>query len=610
MRASVALLLLLPRALPHLDAGGALKSSMSTRPAALLCDPLIDSAKRCNFCPEAVAAHAACIEHHAAEMGLLTGGTRRERCRHGEFEYSVYDVFVGRSLLHQGEFSEVEWRDVLRPALLRRHARGSEGSDDLGAGPVGFDVGANIGVFTVPMARTVSEYRGRVVAIEADVANHALLRINAALNRPDGLVDGGEPTVLLLHAAASVMPRPAVDAPSGVDAAALSLRQRLGNFGSPELSQTVKRVSIDQIMAEEGLTQCDVIKVDVEGHELQVLQGAVATISRHRPVLYVENDRYSTAVLEYLAVRDYRCVWHVPPLFSPSNWKNSTQIVFTEESANLICHHESMATGVPRWVLSAQSVTADNQLSTLATARVDQNLQHYDMLGEQHGGRWWLHGAELLRGVAKDGWGEQQRASLERVERYFQSQQQNECNGSCDASVTKDEGSRDRLLYALNTKAVLLQQHADTIADQGNAQSCHTEAVVALRQAVGIAPATQHSAVLANLGNALTASGDPSGAVDCFNELLGGLSSEGSDSHRDQYLIGLEGKAWALQQAKRFVEAVDAYSQAISIGHKRRLPARPKTVVSLGVCLAQLGRLDVRLATAAKLHLCSRPFYR
>ena len=78
------LLLLLPSALPQLDAGAL--ELMPTRPVALLCDPFIDRAKRCNFCPDAVAAHGACIERHAAEMGLLPGGTRREHCRHGDFE--------------------------------------------------------------------------------------------------------------------------------------------------------------------------------------------------------------------------------------------------------------------------------------------------------------------------------------------------------------------------------------------------------------------------------------------------------------------------------------------------------------------------------------------
>ena len=467
------LLLLLPSALPQL-AG-------DTGPPALLCDSFIDSAKRCNFCPAAVAAHAACIELHATEMRLLNGGTRREPCRHGVFEYSVYDIFVGRSLANYGEFSEVEWSDVLQPALLRRHrldqnagitremrpTRETESERGVDAGPVGFDVGANIGVFTVPMARVARPYGGRVVAVEADGVNHALLRTNTELNRLADLGESDEPTIILLHAAASAMPRPAARELMQGSPATASLRQRLGNFGSPELSQTVERVSIDQIMAREGLTQCDVLKLDVEGHELDVLRGAAATVSRYRPVLYVENDRYSTAVLEYLATLDYRCVWHVPPLFSVSNWKNSTRVVFTEESANLLCHHHSIATGLPSWALMAQSVTAGNQLSTLAAARLEQNLQHYDLLGERYGGRWWLHSAQILRDTAAtEGWGEQQRAALQRIERFFRSEQQRKNADTMRGSerdtqrdteagrsgdmATGGEETRDRLLCVLH----------------------------------------------------------------------------------------------------------------------------------------------------------------
>ena len=82
-----------------------------------LCDSFIDDARRCDFCSRATEAHAACIEHNAAEMELRDGGTRRENCRHGIFEFSVYDIFIGRSLSNYGEFSDLEWRDIIRCLL-------------------------------------------------------------------------------------------------------------------------------------------------------------------------------------------------------------------------------------------------------------------------------------------------------------------------------------------------------------------------------------------------------------------------------------------------------------------------------------------------------------
>jgi hypothetical protein len=64
------------------------------------------------------------------------------------------------------------------------------------------------------------------------------------------------------------------------------------------------------------------IKIDVEGMELEVLKGAQRLIDRHRPLLYVENDRVdnSKALIEHLMRLGYRLWWHAPPLFNPDNY--------------------------------------------------------------------------------------------------------------------------------------------------------------------------------------------------------------------------------------------------------------------------------------------------
>ncbi|ACM19018.1 SAM-dependent methyltransferase, putative [Geotalea daltonii FRC-32] len=51
--------------------------------------------------------------------------------------------------------------------------------------------------------------------------------------------------------------------------------------------QQVPAISIDEFTTEQALERVDLIKLDVEGAEAEVLQGAIATLKRHRPQLAV-----------------------------------------------------------------------------------------------------------------------------------------------------------------------------------------------------------------------------------------------------------------------------------------------------------------------------------
>src|SRR3954465_12134278 len=92
--------------------------------------------------------------------------TKTVETRHGKFTIFDEDELVGHSLARYGEYSEGEvevFRKVLRP------------------GDVAIDVGANIGAFTIPLARLVEDHGG-VHAFEASSANVALLCKNIEQN--------------------------------------------------------------------------------------------------------------------------------------------------------------------------------------------------------------------------------------------------------------------------------------------------------------------------------------------------------------------------------------------------------------------------------------------
>jgi hypothetical protein len=89
-----------------------------------------------------------------------------------------------------------------------------------------------------------------------------------------------------------------------------------------------------------ALDRLDLLKIDVEGMEIDVLAGAAATVRRLRPTLYVENDRVERSRALILAVEDlgYRAWWHFVRLFSPTNFfGNATNVFGGVLSVNLLC---------------------------------------------------------------------------------------------------------------------------------------------------------------------------------------------------------------------------------------------------------------------------------
>jgi FkbM family methyltransferase len=234
---------------------------------------------------------------------------RLKGCREGAMIYTINDTYIGRALDKYGEISRDE---VLFLQQLTR------------PGMTVLEVGANIGVFTVPLARFVHP-GGRVIAFEPQRIMYQMLCGNIALNAIDNVV---------AHNCAAGRSSGSVAVPS-VD------YSKPGNFGAVSLARSsqgdiVPLVTIDSL----ALPSCHLIKVDVEGMELDVLEGASSTLRQFRPLLYVENDQpeKSPPLIAYLLALDYRLYWLEPPLYRSDNFFGDAENIFESAvSADMVC---------------------------------------------------------------------------------------------------------------------------------------------------------------------------------------------------------------------------------------------------------------------------------
>ncbi len=157
------------------------------------------------------------------------------------------------------------------------------------------DIGANIGAWSIRAAGLFPQ----VYAFEPDENVFALLQATAPANvRVHSIA-------LSNRSGISQLAVPVVD---GKELATRASLEKGANPGFTEIHRDVALATLDS----QQLRDIAVIKIDVEGHEAFVLDGAAETITRERPVLIVEiEERHhrgrSREVFERLLSRGYAC---------------------------------------------------------------------------------------------------------------------------------------------------------------------------------------------------------------------------------------------------------------------------------------------------------------
>lgn len=226
------------------------------------------------------------------------------KTRYGYMIYNTHDVYIGQSLANYGEWSQEEVELLLE--LTKEDS-------------VVLDLGANIGVMTVALATKAKH----VLAVECQKYLYYMLCGNISLNSLLNV----EPVWAAVGKDCRTINVPPLDQTIDNNFGGLSL---MGLQGLPLPVSDGKDIPTSMITLDSlNLDRCDLIKMDIEGMELDVMEGAVKTIKKFKPIIYTEADRDKTKhdLFEFIINLGYEIWEHTPYLFSYFNFKNNMQIL-------------------------------------------------------------------------------------------------------------------------------------------------------------------------------------------------------------------------------------------------------------------------------------------
>jgi FkbM family methyltransferase len=210
------------------------------------------------------------------------------------FYFYEKDVIIGQSIRIYGEYTQIEI-DLLAQYINEN--------------TIVYDIGGNIGYHTVAFAHRAKH----VYSFEPNIKNYTLLEMNTEKLK----------NVTLIKAAVS-------DKKGKSFISDYELNDQ-GNFGECMMNETTGQPCITLCVDDLNIDKPHVIKIDVEGHELKVFNGAKKTIRENTPVIFYEAMHGSgfDEIYDFLHTElGYNLYWIGVPNYNPRNHNNITHNVF------------------------------------------------------------------------------------------------------------------------------------------------------------------------------------------------------------------------------------------------------------------------------------------
>ena len=160
------------------------------------------------------------------------------------------------------------------------------------------DVGANTGVYSL-IAKSINP-NAKVIALEPVERVYKKLLMNTTLNNYD---------ITCLPLAASNKDGEAIifDIPNAEHTYSVTVNKNMYDPGTPIKTVNIRTIKLDTLVEEQGLPKIDLIKIDVETHEAEVIEGYLKYISIYKPTILIEilTDEVGQKVEEMISNLNY-----------------------------------------------------------------------------------------------------------------------------------------------------------------------------------------------------------------------------------------------------------------------------------------------------------------
>lgn len=212
------------------------------------------------------------------------------------------------------------------------------------------EVGSNIGMHAVPLAKTA--HQGKLLCFEPQRIIFQQLCCNLALNDLTNVESyrlgvGNESGECSIESS---------DYSQAWNYGSFSLHKGFSteaNFQGKISREKIETIKLDDFPPISELNALDLLKIDAEGLDIDVLKGAVQTIQRFKPAIFVEAQPSSAGeIFNYLKSLEYIPFWVVSERYQATNFYGAERAEFGIDT-NFLALPKQVVENAPQTKLSA-----------------------------------------------------------------------------------------------------------------------------------------------------------------------------------------------------------------------------------------------------------------